>query len=72
MPSITKQQKSRYLNEISNYRWTQKLNRRSNMHPATAGITMSAHIRDLQRMMHPERNERLRLRQRLARIRKSR
>jgi hypothetical protein len=42
------------------------------MHPATAGITMRAHIRDLERMMHPERNKRVRLRERLARIRKSR
>lgn len=40
------------------------------MHPATSSITMSAHIRDLQRMMHPERNKRLR--RRLARIRKRR
>jgi hypothetical protein len=38
------------------------------MHPATAGITISAHVRDLERMMHPERNKRLRL----ALIRKSR
>jgi hypothetical protein len=42
------------------------------MHPATAGITMSAHVRDLQRMMHPERNKRVRLGRRVARIRKSR
>lgn len=40
------------------------------MHPANSKITMSAHIRDLQRMMHPERSKRLR--RRLARIRKSR
>jgi hypothetical protein len=39
------------------------------MHPATSKIIMSAHIRDLQRMMHPERSGRLR--RRLARIRKS-
>lgn len=38
------------------------------MHPATAGITMTAHVRDLERMMHPERNRRLRL----PRIHKSR
>lgn len=40
------------------------------MHPATSRITMDAYIRDLQRMMHPERSKRLR--RRLARIRKSR
>jgi hypothetical protein len=40
------------------------------MHPATSRITMTAYIRDLQRMMHPERNKRLR--RRLARIRKGR
>jgi hypothetical protein len=40
------------------------------MHPATSKITLNAHIRDLQRMMHPERSKRLR--HRLARIRKSR
>ena len=40
------------------------------MHPATSRIVMSAYIRDLQRLMHPERNRRLR--RRLARIRKSR
>ena len=39
------------------------------MHPATASITIRAHIRDLQRAMHPERS----LRQRLgAWIRKGR
>jgi hypothetical protein len=40
------------------------------MHPATSKVVMSAYIRDLQRMMHPERSNRLR--RRLARIRKSR
>ena len=40
------------------------------MHPATAGITMKAHVRDLQRAMHPERSKRLR--RRLALLRKSR
>jgi hypothetical protein len=40
------------------------------MHPATASITMSAHVRDLERAMHPERTKpRCRL---LAWIRKSR
>ena len=40
------------------------------MHPATARITISAHTRDLQRLMHPEPKHRpLR---RLAWIRKSR
>ncbi len=24
------------------------------MHPATAHVTISAHVRDLQRLMHPE------------------
>jgi hypothetical protein len=40
------------------------------MHPATANITINAHIRDLQRAMHPERSKRPR--RRLARIRKRR
>ena len=40
------------------------------MHPATSRITMDAHIRDLQRLMHPERSNRLR--RRLAQIRKGR
>lgn len=40
------------------------------MHPATSRITISAHVRDLQRSMHPERNKRPR--RRLAWIRKSR
>lgn len=40
------------------------------MHPATARLVMSAHIRDLQRLMHPERRKRLR--RRLARAGKSR
>ncbi len=40
------------------------------MHPATSRITMSAHVRDLQRAMHPERSNRSR--RRLAWIRKNR
>ncbi len=41
------------------------------MHPSLANITINAHLRDLQRAMHPERSKRRRLR-RLARIRPSR
>ena len=41
------------------------------MHPSLANITISAHVRDLQRTMHAERPKRLRL-PRLARIRQSR
>lgn len=40
------------------------------MHPSTASITMSAHVRDIERLLHP--NQSKRLRRRLARIRKSR
>ena len=40
------------------------------MHPATARIVISAHIRDLQRLMNPEPRERPR--RRLAWIRRSR
>jgi hypothetical protein len=40
------------------------------LHPATFNITMKAYIRDMQRLMHPARSNRLR--GRLARIRKSR
>jgi hypothetical protein len=40
------------------------------MHPATASITINAHIRDLQRAMHPDRSKRPR--RRLAWLRKSR
>jgi hypothetical protein len=40
------------------------------MHPSTANIVLNAHIRDLQRAMHPERNKRPR--RRLAWIRKGR
>ena len=40
------------------------------MHPATSKITINAHIRDLERMMNPERSKRLR--RRLAQLRKSR
>jgi hypothetical protein len=39
------------------------------MHPATASITLKAHVRDLQRAIHPERSKRAR--RRLAWIRKS-
>ena len=41
------------------------------MHPALASTVLSAHVRDLQRAMHPERPKRPR-RPRLARIRPSR
>jgi hypothetical protein len=40
------------------------------MHPATATVTINAHVRDLQRLMHPEPSPRRR--GRLAWIRKSR
>ncbi len=40
------------------------------MHPSTSRITINAHVRDLQRTMHPERPKRPRLR--LTWIRKSR
>lgn len=40
------------------------------MHPRTATVTISAHVRDLQRLMHPEPGKRRR--GRLAWIRKSR
>lgn len=39
------------------------------MHPATSCITISAHVRDLERTMHPKRNKRPR--RPLAWIRKS-
>jgi len=41
------------------------------MHPALSSIVMSAHVRDLQRAMHPERSKRWH-RPSLARIRPSR
>jgi hypothetical protein len=41
------------------------------MHPSLSNITISAHVRDLHRAMHPERRKRLR-RPRLARVRQSR
>ncbi len=41
------------------------------MHPALANVTINAHVRDLQRAMHPEHGKRRRL-PRLARIRRSR
>lgn len=40
------------------------------MHPLTSRIVISAHVRDLQRTMHPERSKRQR--RRLAWIRKRR
>jgi hypothetical protein len=40
------------------------------MHPSMATVTISAHIRDLQRLMHPESGTRRR--RRLAWTRKSR
>jgi hypothetical protein len=40
------------------------------MHPATSRITIDAHVRDLQRTMHPQRNKRPR--RRFAWIRKGR
>jgi hypothetical protein len=40
------------------------------MHPATSRITINAHVRDLQRTMHPERSKRRR--RPLAWIRKGR
>ena len=40
------------------------------MHPATSSITIRAHVRDLQRAMHPERSKRPR--RRLAWSRKNR
>jgi hypothetical protein len=40
------------------------------MHPATSRITINAHVRDLQRMMHPERSKPPR--RRLGWIRKGR
>jgi hypothetical protein len=41
------------------------------MHPSLSNITIKAHVRDLQRAMHPERSKRPR-RPRVARIRQSR
>lgn len=40
------------------------------MHPTTARITINAHTRDLQRLMHPQRKDRPR--RRLAWVRKAR
>jgi hypothetical protein len=45
-----------------NENWTlsllmQNTNWRSKMHPSTSSITISAHVRDLQRAMHPERRK---------------
>jgi hypothetical protein len=39
------------------------------MHPALSSMTINAHVRDLQRAMHPERPKRPR-RPRVARIRR--
>ena len=39
------------------------------MHPATSKVTISAHVRDLQRLMHPESGRRRR--RRMAWIRRS-
>jgi hypothetical protein len=41
------------------------------MHPSLSNITISAHVRDLQRAMHPEPSKHPRF-PRLARIRQSR
>ena len=41
------------------------------MHPALSSTIISAHVRDLQKAMHPERTKRP-LRRRLAQIRQSR
>ena len=41
------------------------------MHPTLTSTVISAHVRDLQRAMHPERSKRPR-RPRIARIRQSR
>jgi hypothetical protein len=41
------------------------------MHPSLSNITIQAHVRDLQRAMHPVRSKRPR-RPRVARIRQSR
>jgi hypothetical protein len=41
------------------------------MHPSLSSITISAHVRDLQRAMHPERNKRPRF-PRIGRIRQGR
>jgi hypothetical protein len=57
--------------EICGYREGQNATPEVHMHPALTSITISAHVRDLQRAMHPERRKRLR-RPRLARIRQSR
>ena len=41
------------------------------MHPALSNITMNAHVRDLQRAMHPERSSKRPRRPLLARIRQN-
>jgi hypothetical protein len=63
--------KSHYLIEICGYREVQNANPEIHMHPSLSNITIQAHVRDLQRAMHPERSKRPR-RPRLARIRQSR
>lgn len=58
--------------ENRGYREVQKeRNPEAHMHPSLSNITISAHVRDLQRAMHPERRKRLR-RPRVARSRQSR
>ena len=59
--------------EIRDYREMQNATPEVDMHPAlkNTNITVNAHVRDLQRAMHPERRKRLRL-PRVARIRQSR
>ncbi len=42
------------------------------MHPKTANITISAHVRDLQRLMHPTSRKRPSPSRRLTWVRKSR
>jgi hypothetical protein len=69
--SIANTFKSHYLIEICGYRSVRKRKPEVHMHPALSSITINAHVRDLQRAMHPERTKRPR-RPRLARIRPSR
>ena len=53
------------------YREVQNTTRRYHMHPSLTNITISAHVRDLHRAMHPESSKRPR-RPLLSRIRQSR
>jgi hypothetical protein len=57
--------------EICELSWSAERNPEVHMHPALTSITINAHVRDLQRAMHPERRKRLR-RPRLSRIRQGR